>query len=61
MLAAIANTERVSAFLARYAERDEAIERLEDDVRANRSSLIDELRKLLPPGTRDAARTKRRY
>lgn len=60
MLAAIANTERVSAFLARYSDRDEAIERLEDDVTANRQSLIDELRRLLPPSARDLSRRQPR-
>jgi hypothetical protein len=60
MLVAIANTERVTAFLARYADRDEAIERLEEDVAANRKSLVDELRKLLPPTARDASGRRRR-
>jgi hypothetical protein len=44
ILAAIAMTERVSAFLARYDERDAAIDQLIDDVRLSRRQLAGELR-----------------
>jgi hypothetical protein len=37
-------TERVSAFLARYDERDAAIDQLIDDVRLSRRQLAGELR-----------------
>ena len=54
ILAALATTERVSAFLAGYAERDEAIERLLDDIAICRVRLVAELRGLLVPRTRAA-------
>lgn len=54
ILAAISTTERVSAFLGRYAERDIAIERLVDDITVARLTLIGELRTRLRPHTRQA-------
>ena len=47
ILAAIAMTERVSAFLAGYDERDTAIDALIDDVLRNRRRLVGELREHL--------------
>jgi hypothetical protein len=43
ILAAIATTERVSAFLASYDERDTTIELLTNDVLLNRLRLVSEL------------------
>jgi hypothetical protein len=43
MLAAIAMTERVSGFLAGYDERDDAIERLTNDVQVSRIFVANEL------------------
>ena len=60
ILAAIATTERVSAFLAVYAERDAAIERLIDDISIGRLRLVDELRSRLQPHTREALRAASR-
>lgn len=57
ILAAIATTERVTAFLDRYAEHDAAIERLVDDISVARLTLVDELRTRLLPHTRAALRT----
>jgi len=57
ILAAIANTERVTAFLAGYAEHDEAIERLVDDITVARLTLVDELRRRFRPHTRAVLRS----
>lgn len=54
ILAAISTTERVTAFLDRYAEHDRAIERLADDITVARLTLVDELRRRLRPYTRGA-------
>jgi hypothetical protein len=60
ILAAIATTERVTAFLAGYAERDAAIERLLDDISIGRLRLVDELKRHLQPHTREAFRATSR-
>jgi hypothetical protein len=52
ILAGIAETERVSAFLAGYDERDEAIEQLVNDVIRQRLTLANELATRLVPGGR---------
>ena len=49
ILASIATSERVSAALSRYAERGEAIERLLDEISANRARLVADLRRQLLP------------
>lgn len=55
ILAAIGTTERVSAFLAGYDERDEVIEQLVNDVILQRLNLVEELRvRLGLPSTREA-------
>jgi hypothetical protein len=59
ILTAIGMTERVSAFLAGYAERDAAIELLADDVAVNRLRLIEDLRTFFLPHTRRALRAAR--
>ena len=56
IVAAITTTERVTAFLDRYAERDEAVERLADDISVARLTLVEELRSRLRPHTRAALR-----
>lgn len=56
IIAAITTTERVSACLERYPDRDEAIERLSDDITVNRLRLLGELRAVLRPHTRAALR-----
>jgi hypothetical protein len=60
ILAAIATTERVTAFLAAYVERDAAIERLLDDITVGRLRLVDDLRSRLQPHTREALRAASR-
>jgi hypothetical protein len=60
ILAAITTTERVSAFLAAYAERDAAIERLIDDITVGRLRLVGDLRSRLQPHMREAFRATSR-
>lgn len=59
ILAAIATTELVTAFLDRSAERDPAIERLADDISVARRMLVRELRTRLVPHARAALRASR--